>query len=90
MLKNRRYLGEYQFRDEINYEAIPPLIDPALFDKCQEMLAKNKIRSASFKKLEEKYLLTGKIFCGHCDDTISGDSGKSKTGKLYRYYACRL
>ena len=48
----------------------------------------NKHKSASFKKNDEKYWLTGKLFCGKCGGTISGISGKGSKGGIYRYYKC--
>ena len=88
MLNNRRYLGEYKFQDTVNNEAIPPIISQELFDKCQHRLNVNKHKAGSFKKNKEKYLLTGKIFCGICGATISGISGTGKCKSIYRYYKC--
>jgi len=88
MLKNRRYLGEYRFKDTVVENAFAPLVDIDIFEKCQRLLAENQLRPASFKKVEDKYLLTGKIFCGYCGSTMAGESGKSKTGVTHRYYHC--
>lgn len=90
LLKNRRYIGEYKFRDTVNNNAIPPLITPEIFNKCQQRLEDNKHKPASFKAFDDKYLLTGKIFCGNCGGTMSGYSGTSKDKEhdLYRYYKC--
>ncbi len=88
LLKNRRYLGEYSFRDTMNTNAIPPLVTLEVFTKCQQRLADNMHKSARFRKVDEKYYLTGKIFCGHCGDTMSGVSGTSKDKGHYRYYQC--
>ena len=88
MLNNRRYLGEYKFQDTVNNEAIPPIISQELFDKCQHRLNVNKHKAGSFKNNKEKYLLTGKIFCGNCGATISGISGTGKCKSIYRYYKC--
>lgn len=87
LLKNRRYIGEYSFNGTINMSAIPPIVSVELFEKCQRRLDENKHKSASFRKVEEKYYLTGKIFCGYCGDTMSGISGTGKN-KIYRYYQC--
>lgn len=87
LLKNRRYLGEYTFKDTVNNNAIPPLVTPEIFEKCQKRLSDNKHKAASFKTVDEKYLLTGKIFCGCCGDTMSGISGTGKNG-IHRYYQC--
>ena len=88
MLNNRRYLGEYKFQDTVNSEAIPPIVTQELFDKCQHRLNVNKHKAGSFKNNKEKYLLTGKIFCGNCGATISGISGTGKCKSIYRYYKC--
>ena len=88
MLNNRRYLGEYKFQDTVNNEAIPPIVTQELFDKCQHRLNVNKHKAGSFKNNKEKYLLTGKIFCGICGATISGISGTGKCKSVYRYYKC--
>ena len=88
LLKNRRYLGEYTFREVINTEAIPPLVTEEIFEKCQKRLSTNKHKSASFRKVDEKYLLTGKTFCGCCGYTMSGISGTGKDNSRYRYYQC--
>lgn len=89
MLKNRRYLGEYRFKYTIVENAFAPLVTKEIFDKCQQRLVANKRKSAHFKKVDNTYLLTGKIFCGHCGSSMSGVSGTSKTGDVHRYYHCR-
>lgn len=48
---------------------------------------KNK-RTPARAKAEEEYLLTTKLFCGHCGRMMIGESGKSHTGAIYRYYKC--
>ncbi len=88
LLKNRRYLGEYKFGDVVNTEAIPQLVSEEIFNKCQQRLSANKHKAATFKAIEDKYLLTGKIFCGKCGDTLSGVSAKGNEDIVYRYYRC--
>ena len=88
MLKNRRYLGEYRFKDTIVENAFTPLVELEVFEKCQRRLVANQRKPAHFKPVEDKYLLTGKIFCGHCGITMSGVSGTSSTGTKHRYYHC--
>ena len=88
LLKNRRYLGEYKFRDTVVENAFTPLVNIETFEKCQKRLVENHHKPASFKPVEDKYLLTGRIFCGYCGGTMAGESGKSKTGVVHRYYHC--
>ena len=35
------------------------------------------------------YLLTTKLFCGHCKEEMTGYAGTSKTGTMYHYYKCK-
>lgn len=72
----------------MNTDAIPPIVSEEIFDKCQKRLSANKHKAASFKKVDERYYLTGKIFCGECGTSMSGISGTSKTKENYRYYQC--
>ena len=88
VIKNRRYLGEYRFKDTVVENAFVPLVEPLIFEKCQRRLAANQQKPAHFKTVEDKYILTGKIFCGYCGGTMQGVSGTSRTGTTHRYYHC--
>ena len=47
ILHNRRYIGEFRYRDVIVPDGIPAIVPQDLFDRVQEKLAKPKI-SAEF------------------------------------------
>ena len=87
ILNNRRYIGEYTFRETVSPEGIPALVTRELFDRVQERMAKNRKAPARYKA-EEEYLLTTKLFCGYCGAYLCGESGVSHTGKVHRYYKC--
>ncbi len=87
LLNNRRYIGEYTYRDIVVPEGIPAIVPQELFDRVQERLAKNKKAPARYKA-EEDYLLTTKLFCGYCGAYLCGESGTSHTGNTHRYYKC--
>ena len=87
MLSNRRYIGEYSFRDIVIPDGIPAIVPLDLFERVQEKLEKNK-KAPARAKAEENYLLTTKIFCGHCGTSMNGESGKSRNGTIHRYYKC--
>ena len=70
MLNNRRYIGELKYRDILIADAIPPLVSSELFQEVQEKMAKNK-KAPARRKAEEDYLLTTKLFCGHCGGSPS-------------------
>jgi DNA invertase Pin-like site-specific DNA recombinase len=88
MLKNRKYLGEYRFRDIFHPNGIPTIVPQDLFDRVQELMAKNKRAPARTKAKEDNYLLTTKLFCGLCGAYMVGESGTSHTGKFHQYYKC--
>ena len=87
MLKNRRYIGEYKFRDIVYENGIPAIIPKELFERVQENRAKNK-KAAARHKAEDDYLLTTKLFCGKCGVYMTGESGTSRNGTVHRYYKC--
>ena len=87
MLSNRRYIGELKLRDVVQPNAMPAIVSQELFDQVQEKLAKNK-KAPARHKAEDSYLLTTKLFCGHCGALMFGESGTSRTGETYRYYKC--
>jgi DNA invertase Pin-like site-specific DNA recombinase len=87
MLTNEKYAGTYKFMDVVIPDGMPAIVDKALFDKVQEMRAHNaKIHAKS--KAHEEYLLTTKVFCGHCGAMLVGESGTARSGKMHYYYKC--
>ena len=89
LLKNEKYIGIYKFKDIIyDEDAVPALIDKDLFYKVQDMLEKNKRAPAKNWNYSD-YLLTGKLFCGHCGDPMVGKAGHGKSGRKYDYYICK-
>ena len=87
MLKNRMYIGEYRYGEHIISGGVPAMIDEALFNRVQERFAKNKRMPTHFKA-EDEYILATKLFCGKCGNMLIGESGKSRTGDVHRYYKC--
>ncbi len=88
ILHNRKYIGEYSYREIVTPGGIPAIISQELFDRVQEKLAKNK-RAPARHKAEDDYLLTTKLFCGTCKAMMVGESGTSaREGRKYHYYRC--
>ena len=87
MLNNRRYIGEYSYREVIIPDGIPAIVPKDLFDRVQEKMAKNK-KAPARHKAEDDYLLTTKLFCGYCGAYLCGESGTSRTGLVHHYYKC--
>ena len=60
---------------------VPAIISEDDFDKVQEILKRRKRYYRGVKKHQEQYLLTGKIFCGKCGCTYTGNRKKSTGNK---------
>ena len=87
LLADKRCIGTYVFKGTETPNAIPQIVDIDLFNRVQERLNLNK-HSPSRLKTTNDYILTTKLFCGHCKDMMVGVSGTSRTGKTYEYYSC--
>lgn len=87
MLKNRKYLGIFMYRDIEKPGGIPRIISDDLFERVQRRLEVVK-HAKAHNKGRADYLLTTKAFCGHCGAPLVGESGTSKTGATHYYYKC--
>ena len=88
ILKNKRYIGVFTYKDKEHKDFIPPIIDLSLFENVQSKLGKNATKKGR-KRYKVKYLLTGKVYCGYCGQPMSGLSGTSRSSKIYQYYQCK-
>lgn len=87
MLKNRKYIGEYKYKDIIVPNGIPPIISEELFEKVQKRMESNKHAPAK-EKAKINYLLSTKLFCGKCGAPMVGESGYGSKSVMYHYYKC--
>lgn len=96
ILKNRAYIGEYAYADIVIPNGMPAIISEELFERVQKRFELNRhkpkpvaaIKDATTEELAPRFWLTGKLFCGHCKESMHGISGTSKSGKIHYYYAC--
>ena len=88
LLKNKKYIGTFEYNGEVTIEnSVPPIVEPEVFNRVQELLAINK-KAAGHKKAKVDYLLFGKIFCGKCGAHMTGVCGTSKQRVKHHYYIC--
>ncbi len=87
MLKNKRYIGVYTYKDTEIPDGMPRIIDDELFYKVQEIMEKNR-KAPARARAKEEYLLTTKLFCGHCKEMMTGYAGTSHTSTVHHYYIC--
>ena len=66
--------------------AIPAIISMELYEAAQARRRQNKSRPGIYNG-KRQYLLTGKIFCGHCGSAMGGHTITPRK-KSYSYYGC--
>ncbi len=90
LLKNRKYLGIYIYKDVEVVGGMPRIIDDDLFKKVQDKMAINK-KAPARARAKAEYLLTTKLFCGYCKSMLIGHSSNqiSTKGIIYNYYKCK-
>lgn len=88
MLRCEQYIGVYKFSGVRIEGGIPAILDKQTFDEVQEILA-NKKHPRGRRRNVEDYMLTGKLFCGHCGSPMVGICGTSKNGERHYYYLCQ-
>ncbi len=87
VISNERYRGIYIYGTVRKEGGIPRIVSDELFFKVQEVI-KTKKNTKSRHRADGDYVLTGKLFCGHCKSPMTGMSGTSKHGNLHFYYSC--
>lgn len=86
-LLNRKYTGKCYIGGRLCENTYPQIIDEITFEKVQKRLALNRHYAAANKPLE-RYLLTGKAYCGYCGSLMTADVGTGRHGEKHYYYVC--
>ena len=92
MLKNKRYIGIYTYKGKETPDEALRIISDELFYKVAGILENNR-KAPAKAKAQIEYLLTHKLYCGHCkdkgsDEMMTGFSGTGRNDNIYRYYTC--
>ena len=86
VLRREKYTGVYNYGGEEMTDMYPKIIEPELYKKVHSIIEKNRFGKRSVNVV---YLLRGKIFCGHCGQTVIADCSGGSSGKKKYYYKCR-
>jgi site-specific DNA recombinase len=89
ILSNEAYVGVYHFGSVRIEGGMPAILSKEEFDKVQEEVRNRRARNQPNRWQKSDFLLTGKLFCGHCLSTMIGSSGTSRNGAKHHYYACQ-
>ena len=87
ILRNKKYIGIYEFMTVTNKTMFPPIIDEVTFKKVENKMKKN-LKLAGRFTAREVYLLTGRLVCGDCGKPMSSYAGTDRKGYTRRYYRC--
>ena len=87
MFKNERYIGIYSYKDFKQEGGVPAIVDKDTFDKVQHRLKQSNASPGGRGKAIVDYILSGKLFCGHCGKLMNGESGIGRNGR-HHYYMC--
>lgn len=87
LLQNRKYIGEYKYRDVVIPGGVPAIISEELFNMAQDRLERNRRAPSSYKS-NDRYILTTKLFCAECGSPMVGESARGRHEKQYFYYKC--
>ena len=88
LLTNKRYIGTYTYKGQETPNGMPRIISDELFNEVQEKMKQNA-KAPARARAKEEYILTTRLFCGHCREMMIGVSGTSKTGATHYYYVCK-
>ena len=89
MIKNEMYLGVYKYSSVRIEGGVPAIIDRGTFEEVQRKVQTKRNAPGQPRNSTGDYMLTGKLFCGHCREPMVGVSGTGKHGELHYYYACQ-
>ena len=87
MLSNEKYIGVYSYGDVRIEGGMPAMISEEMFEQVRKRLQENKKRASKFHAKAD-YILSGKLFCGHCGESMGGYSGVGRNGTVHYYYRC--
>lgn len=87
MFRNERYIGIYKYKDILIEGGVPAIVDKDIFYAVQKRLTRNA-DAPSRGKAKVDYLLSQKLFCGHCGSPMNGECGTGRNGMVHNYYTC--
>lgn len=87
MITNDVYIGTYRHSGYVKENGAPPIITQEVFYAMQKHLETKKSPRGRHTENND-YILTGKLYCGHCGSLMVGISGTSRTGSKHYYYSC--
>jgi site-specific DNA recombinase len=88
MLANEKYIGVMRYEDIVLKDATPRIITDEQFAAAAKRSERNKISKRAPIYAPVEFLLTGKVYCGHCGQPMGGTGGTGRHGSRFYYYQC--
>ncbi len=82
ILRNRLYMGEFEWNGKLYQGSHQTLISRELWERVQDMM--NGRNASKHRRVKHNFAFSGLIACGHCGCSIVGEIKKQK----YIYYHC--
>jgi site-specific DNA recombinase len=86
LLTNATYAGKLRYKKELHHGEHPAIVDPAKWQKVQELLQRHRHRGSA-ERNRSGAILKGLLYCRPCGCAMS-PTYSSKGSKSYRYYVC--
>src|SRR6516165_2121356 len=86
LLTNATYAGKLRYKKELHNGEHPAIVDPAKWQKVQELLQRHRHRGSA-ERNRSGAILKGLLYCRPCGCAMS-PTYSSKGSKSYRYYVC--
>jgi len=87
IIQNKMYIGIYEAAGVRIEDGVPALVSKEMFHLAQMEKERRKTSKRERKEVAD-YMLSGKLFCGHCKKAMNGVSGTGKSGRKFYYYYC--
>lgn len=84
MLTNEMYIGTYRWGDKVILNNHTPIINETLFRQAQKTMKGKEMD----RRRIGKFILTGILKCGHCDNNMQGMFDKRDQKTYYRCTKC--
>jgi len=88
LLRNVLYFGKVRYKDEVHAGEHPGIVEPAIFDKVQYIIQKNRRNGGSDVRNEFGALLRGLLRCAPCNASMVSTQVTKRGKTRYRYYTC--
>lgn len=87
IFRNTRYIGVYKYMDITKEDPSLRIVSDEQWEAVQSKLS-DTASAPGRGKARNPYLLSGKLFCGHCGVPMVGECGRGRHGQTYYYYSC--